>query len=194
MSSLALSNVAIVIQLAVGLMFGLSAVAKLADVRGFFWGLAEYGIVKPAAYVSVGLALIALELLLAAAHLTGHLIDFSLLVGCATFGAFLVVVSIKLVQGRNTPCLCFGTTSGQPISILTVTRLALLLSAELFLLSLSASGHLWPAILELDARRILSAALVAFAGALCISWLITLCETLLLVRRAGETPSLLSSR
>jgi hypothetical protein len=184
MNSLSLADLAVMVQIAVGLVFLWSGVAKLAKPRGFISGLAQYGIVSPILAVSLGVALITLELVLAAVHLTGWFVAYGAIAGGGTFAAFTAVVAITLKHGRAPPCLCFGAASTQPISIHTVSRLMILLLAELLLVWLSWSGAAWPAAHQMEPREIWSAALGAIGGLLVASWLVAFGEAVPLWRRA----------
>jgi Methylamine utilisation protein MauE len=123
----------LIVQLAIGIVFLFSSGGKLWDYRRFTQGVAAYQIVPPSWANSSSLLIIAIETFLAAAHLTGFLMGVALLVGLGVLGIFGIAVSVNLKRGRVLPCYCFGV-SDSTISQVTLIRLGLLATGELFLL------------------------------------------------------------
>ncbi len=132
----------VVTQLALGLVFLASSLAKLRDPAAFARGVASYELLPQGLARSAGYALIPLEALLACAHLTGLWLRPGALLGAAMLCVFALGVAINLRRGRGLPCFCFSARGGELLSARTLARLGLLLAGECLLLSDAA---LWAA-------------------------------------------------
>jgi len=135
----------LVVQLALGTVFVLSAAGKLRDPKSFARGVVDYRILPPPLAYSLGFLLIGLEAWLAIAHLTGWLLAVAVPVGLGTLASFAAAVGVNLGRGRALPCYCFGARSGETISLRTMARVLFLVGAELLLLgepSLFASSQI----------------------------------------------------
>jgi hypothetical protein len=135
----------LVVQLAIGLIFLLSAPGKLLNPSGFARGVMEYQVLPESLAYGVGLLLIPLEVFLAVSHLTGWLLAFAVPIGLAMLASFATAVAVNLRRGRVLPCYCFGGYGGETIAGGTLARLLLLFAGELLLLadpSLFMTGQL----------------------------------------------------
>jgi hypothetical protein len=128
-------GMALVVQLAVGLVFLLSVTGKLMNPFGFARGVVEYRIFPDRISYLFGLLLIPTEILLAVTHLTGWLLSFGALLGVVALACFTTGVAINLIRGRLLPCHCFGNSKEDVISGRTLARLALLMVGEMLLLA-----------------------------------------------------------
>jgi len=128
-----LADAFLVIQLALGLVFAVTATAKLRAPKVFARGVVDYRIVPHSLAYPLGFVLIGAEALLAIAHLTGCLLAIAIPLGFGMLTSFAVAVSVNLSRGRSLPCYCFGGNSEEQISLHTLTRVLLLTGAELFL-------------------------------------------------------------
>lgn len=124
----------LVVQLAVGAVFGLSTVGKIRDPVGFARGVQEYEVLPRALAFGVGLVLLPLEIFVAVSHLSGWMLETAVPTALAMLTAFGIAVTVNLVRGRAVPCHCFGGAEGENLSARTLTRVLLLLGAEVFLL------------------------------------------------------------
>ena len=129
------NQMALVVQLAIGLVFLLSVRGKLMNPRGFARGVMEYQILPDRISYLAGLLLIPTEILLAATHLSGWLLAFGVLLGIVVVACFTAGVALNLRRGRLLPCHCFGDSKGDVISGRTLARLILLMVGELLLLA-----------------------------------------------------------
>ncbi len=129
------AEMGLVVQLALGIVFLLSAAGKLRDPAGFARGVADYQIVAASVAHPVGLLIIALEGWLAIAHLTGWLLAAAVPLGFGMLTTFAVAVGMNLGRGRVLPCYCFGGRGEETISARTLARLLLLLLCEALLLA-----------------------------------------------------------
>jgi hypothetical protein len=125
----------LVAQLAIGLVFLLSASAKLLNPAGFARGVVEYQVLPESLAYIAGLLLIPLEVFLAVSHLSGWMLAFAVPAGLGALVAFAAAVAINLRRGRALPCYCFGGEGGETISARALARLLLLLACELFVLT-----------------------------------------------------------
>ena len=132
---LTIDKTRLVVQLAIGLVFLLSAPGKLLNPRGFARGVSEYQVLPESLGYRVGLFLIPLEVFLAVSHLSGWLLAFAVPLGLAMLASFATAVAVNLKRGRVLPCYCFGGHGGETISGHTLGRLLLLFASELLLLA-----------------------------------------------------------
>jgi hypothetical protein len=176
----------LVVQLAIGLVFLLSATGKVLHPISFARGVADYQILPESLAFGVGLLLIPLEAFLAVSHLSGWLLAFAAPTGLALLAVFGIAVAVNLKRGRALPCYCFGDQSGETISGRTLARLLLLFAGELLVLSdpaLSTAGRLtYPARVNNFAELGLAFFWATFLLIVAI-WLLSLTDLLALLRR-----------
>ncbi len=129
------SDALLVVRLALGTVFALSAVGKLRDPKGFARGVIEYQVIPASLAYPFGFFFIVLESWLAIAHLTGWLLTAAIPVALGTLASFATAVGVNLRRGRVLPCYCFGNRTGEQISPRTLVRTLFLAGAELFLLA-----------------------------------------------------------
>ena len=125
--------------LTLGLFFLRSAWGKLADVRGFRHGLADYHLLPAWAVAPLAWALPLLEAVLAAALLVGVALPVAAAGAAGLLLTFSVAIVINLRRGRAIACNCHGSAQPTPISWGLVVRNALLL--VLALLLVGAAPH-----------------------------------------------------
>jgi hypothetical protein len=130
-----MDEILLAVQIAIGLVFLLSAIGKLMNPRGFAAGVAEYRILPRSIAFTVGFMLIPLEILLGVSHLSGWLLQLAVPLGLATLATFMIAVGINLKRGSVLPCYCFGAGDGEVISVQTLLRLVLLVAGELIVLA-----------------------------------------------------------
>lgn len=160
------SQIELALRICLASVFLVSAAAKLRAPQAFARSVANYGLLPRGSARAVGLLLLPVELLLAAALATGwlgHLSELSAGLLLAMFGG---AVSVNLVRGRAIRCGCFGTD--EVISIRTLARLGLLGAGVALLAAVPTSGALaWEhAVTDvglLSASLSLAAGLVAFS-------------------------------
>jgi len=132
------------------------------------------------------MSIIVVESWLAIAHLTGWWLRLAVPVGFGVFAGFAVAVAINLRRGRPLPCYCFDATGGEPISVITLSRLVLLLSTQVFLLAnpnfFTRNGVVHEQIHGVTEFG-LAACWVAFL-LVAFSWLLTLPELAELLRQS----------
>lgn len=117
-----------VLRLALGLVFVVAAVGKLADRTGTVAAARALGVPARVARPVAGVVLPVAELALAAA--LGW--EPSAVVG-ATGAMFLLalmtgLVALNLIRGRRPPCHCFGHFDDAPIGAGTIVRNAVLMA------------------------------------------------------------------
>lgn len=120
----------LILQLTVGVVFLLSAMAKLRDPRGFLRGLAEYELFPRRLSYGVGSVVMGIEALLAVSHLTGWKLNLAAPLGMCLLGCFALAVGANLWRGRIVHCYCFGRRGKEYISGATLARLIMLISVE----------------------------------------------------------------
>lgn len=130
-----LAEIRLVVQLALGLVFMLSATGKLRDPKGFAHGVTDYQILPASLAYPVSILIIGLEGWLAIAHLTGWLLATAVPLACVTLASFALAVGVNLGRGRSLPCYCFGDRGGETISGRTLARLFSLFLCEALLLT-----------------------------------------------------------
>ena len=157
------ATVALVARITLAATFGLSAVTKLADRRGFARALRDFGLPAGDALswllpvIEGGLALV-LVLVRGAA--------WPAFLAVAVLAVFTGAVVANLVGGRAAPCPCFGppAAGSRPVSAATLARNGYLVA--LAVLGTGSTGG-------------------ASAGAAIATSTVTVLATLLAVRRFG---------
>lgn len=129
-----LESARLTLQLAVGLVLLISAIAKLRAPRAFAQGVADYRLLPYRVSLVAGVLIIPAELAIAMAHLTGYAIKLAVPCGLVLLVIFLVAVSINLMRARNIPCHCFGTDDTESISVRVLVRLFMMIAGEVFVL------------------------------------------------------------
>jgi Methylamine utilisation protein MauE len=176
------AKVSLIVQLAIGIVFLLSALAKAQDPRGFARGVVEYRILPSSLAYGVGLVLLPLEGFLFLSHLTGWLLGLAVPLGLLLLLAFALAVGVNLGRGRVLPCYCFGSRAqgGEMLSGRTLARLLLLLSGEAFLLvEVVMHNHSRAAIYSLHVGSLYQFSLAFFWASFVLlagSWLLGLMD------------------
>ena len=127
------------LQLALGCVFAAAVVPKLRKPRGFYEVVLGYDIVSASIAQYVAVLIIATEVFLTFALLTGWALASALMVSVASILVFGAGVAINLRRHRSIPCGCFGG-SDEPISPRSLIRLVLMLIACLALMASVAAG------------------------------------------------------
>ena len=127
-----ISATMLTIQVAVGLVFLWSAVAKAVRPTAFVNGLLEYNVVPERFAYPAGIIIIALELIFGLSHLGGWLFQPILASAVAFLSILMLIVVNAARHGLPTPCLCFGAKS-EVVSVRTITRLSLIIAVEIAL-------------------------------------------------------------
>jgi hypothetical protein len=100
----------------------------------------DYEILPIRIATSAALAIIVMEVLLAVAFVSGWLTELALALAAGLLLVFMIAVAINLRRERLISCGCFGSSS-ETISLRTLARLTLLLTAILLLaIALRISG------------------------------------------------------
>jgi hypothetical protein len=167
------------VRLALAVVFARSAMGKLRHPREFIRGVAQYDILpRPLAYAA-GVVLIPMEALFALSHLTGWQLFLVSRVSLITLLTFTVAVLVNLARGRALPCYCFVSSRTEAISARTITRLAVLITCEIPVVSWGPlSTSFW------DSIRVSTTPGAAFDGPIfwvgavfvTASWFLTLPE------------------
>lgn len=140
-----LDDLRLIVQLAIGMLFLVSASSKVLHPSAFARSVTEYKLLPDSLAFAVGLLLIPIEIILGVSHLVGWRLSYMAPLALATLISFAFAVSVNLRRGRVLPCYCFGGQGGERISSRTLVRLGLLIAGELFVLAdpkLSVAGRL----------------------------------------------------
>ncbi len=130
-----LDELRLIVQLAIGIVFLLSASSKVLHPSTFARGVREYKLLPDSLAFVIGLLLIPIEIVLGISHLVGWLLLYMAPLALGTLISFAMAVSVNLKRGRVLPCYCFGGQDGEQISRRTLVRLGLLIAGELFVLA-----------------------------------------------------------
>ena len=126
-----LDELRLIVQLAIGIVFLLSASSKVLHPATFARGVRAYKLLPDSLAFVVGLLLIPIEIILGISHLVGWLLSYMAPLALATLISFAIAVSVNLKRGRVLPCYCFGGQGGEQITKRTLARLGLLIAGEL---------------------------------------------------------------
>jgi uncharacterized membrane protein YphA (DoxX/SURF4 family) len=163
-----MTEIQLVIRLAIGMVFAASAIGKLSSVDGFSEGIRAYKLLPPRVVRPAAITVIVVESILAISMPMRLAPGISSVVALLMIFIFMIVVGIRLRQGEKVPCYCFGRNS-ENISNKTLIRLFLLaLGLSLLILPTkprsvgAAQSELWFGLL--------------WAGLLCVCsiWLLEL--------------------
>ncbi|GFE85026.1 hypothetical protein GCM10011487_70260 [Steroidobacter agaridevorans] len=179
-------QIALAVQLAVGLIFLWSSLSKLAHPVSFVEGLSEYAISRTMLATPIAVGVILAEGFIALSHLTGGMLASGVFGGIVLLLSFASVLVVVLKRGKPVRCLCFGVTQQEPVSFQTFARVGLLLAAELLLQFLQRAGLHWNTPLELTPSDLLAALLCAALAVLAASWVIVAPE--ILIRLSNAVP------
>jgi len=127
--------VRLVVQLALGGVFLLSAAGKLRSPVAFLRGVAEYEILPNVLAYALGALLIPVEALLALAYLSGWQLRTAAPLGVAVLLVFAVAVTVTLVRNRDVRCHCFGSLQDERVSARSLVQLLLLVAGASFVWS-----------------------------------------------------------
>ncbi len=190
-------EIGLTVQLALGVVFLLSATGKLRDPAGFARGLADYQILPGSIAYAVGILVIVFESGVAIAHLTGRLLVVAVPLGCGMFASFTVAVSVNLARGRALPCYCFSGRGGETISGRTLTWLLLVMACEVVLLADPTLFKGSPVVSPLRWSSLSQAGLAFLWATLLLlvgSWFLNLPEVISVLRSGKTRPATVGSR
>jgi hypothetical protein len=137
-----LAELHLVLALAIGIVYSISALAKMLSPNEFAHAITQYKILPSSLSRSASIVVMLLEFCLAFSHLTGLLLAVGATMGIAMLIGFMVATTIKLKRGERIPCYCFGP-GGEPISYRTLVRTTLLIFSEGFLLFTRTFPRTW---------------------------------------------------
>jgi|RhiMetdeSRZDD1v2_1073273.scaffolds.fasta_scaffold52443_3 uncharacterized membrane protein YphA (DoxX/SURF4 family) len=166
-------NLWLVVQLAIGLLFLRAGLGKLSDIEAFLKGVMSYGLVPEQLLPAAGASLIISEVAIGISHLVGWHLIVTVPFAIALLSIFVLLVSFALKHRPDVPCMCFGGSTADSVSVRTLARLALVLVAELSLWSHVLSAHA-VSVLNQTVRDTFLMLLTAVAGLLIVSWILAL--------------------
>jgi hypothetical protein len=180
----------LIVQLTVGVVFLLSAVGKLRNPRAFAFGIEDYEILPDRLASSAAVLIIVFESWVAIAHITGKGLRLAVPVAFGLLASFAIAVAVNLRRGRVLSCYCFDAGGGKSISRLTLFRLLLLISTEIFLFASPSKG--WISMQSHNAAAIgLTFCWVTFV-LVASSWLLSLPDLADLLRGSPKGPVLVA--
>jgi uncharacterized membrane protein YphA (DoxX/SURF4 family) len=168
MAAQTLVQVQLVLRLTLGLIFLLSAVAKLRDPAAFVQGVLEYRVLPAPLARVYGRALPFVELGTALLLLSGILLVLATGVAVLMLISFAVAIAIVTLQGHSLACNCFGVAQRSVVGWYTLVRDVFCLLPAVWLLTRAVSGQAgnsaWP---PADIDSAASPFIVALVFALC---------------------------
>lgn len=124
----------LIIRLALAMVFGIAAMAKLFDRAGLEKALADFGVPKPLIGPFVYLLPLA-ELLLAVSLLFVEVSWFGAIGSAALFGVFTAGMLYQLAKGNAPDCHCFGQIHNEPVGVTSVVRNVVLIGLAAILIA-----------------------------------------------------------
>lgn len=156
------------LRLALGVVFGLSAAGKFADLAGTRTAVGEFGI--PLRWVpATAWGLPVAEAAVAAGLLPPWTAAPTALVAVLLLLVFSGAVARLLRQGKHPACSCFGAASSAPIGVRTLVRNAVLLLLAVAVVAGALRYSHIPEVLPMD-RAVGMAVVAVFAAALAWLW------------------------
>lgn len=145
MASNAATQVQLVLRLALGLIFLVSALSKLHDPATFVQGVLEYRVLPAPLARAYGRLLPFVELGTALLFLSGVFLPIAAGLAVLMLSSFAIAVAVVVRQGREIGCHCFGQASTDRVGWHTLGRDLLLLLPSAWLLRGMATGGMVPA-------------------------------------------------
>jgi|GEM_PF-3150548 len=121
------------IRLAIGLIFLISFLGKLRDMRGFLLGVVDYKVLPSVFATSYGILLIPLEAFVAISFLFNWLLNFGSFVSLFLLISFMIAVGWNVQRKRTILCNCLGSSSKEQVSIHSLLRIFLLIIGNLLI-------------------------------------------------------------
>jgi hypothetical protein len=189
------SQIAYALQLVLGVMFLVSASSKLRRPRLFQRIVTNYRLLPREASPFIAGLVIAAEAFLAAALLSGELVEPAVALAAVVLTAFSAAIAVNIRRGRAIPCGCFGAAE-TPISWRSLARNAFILVALIVLAALRPAGTGWRAVTSggpSSVEAFISVLALALGLVLAATWLLSLPELKAIVdpqRRLAVEPSI----
>lgn len=164
------SGVVITLQLALGMVFLLSGVAKLMTLRSYLSTVRDYRLIHSSLALPFAIGFLGIEFAIAGAHLSDRSMA---VVGPATIGflaCMLVALTIILHRGDDIECGCFGGLSEERVSGKTLARASILLGAECWVYSSKLSSNSSEPFGGLAIAEVWEYFVFAYVGLLLLAW------------------------
>ncbi len=182
---------------ATGIVFAYAVFAKLKSIGAFIDELRRYKFVPDSLVPTAALLILALESMIAIAHLA--ILSLSVI---APFTALLLIAFLafsvrSVVRGETRKCLCFGANQDHQVDALTIARISLLLLIEgalIVFVFVHTDTSPWP---DQDIADIATSLVAAISLVLLAGWCLIVPEIVSWwrLRPAGKLrKSLLSAR
>lgn len=171
---------------AVAIVFVVSGLAKLLDVRGFIGGVRTYDL-APAALAPVIAALTVIaELAIGAALMLGDGLFVAGIIALAMSMSFVGLIARGILRGQATPCYCFGTGARETIGTRSLLRACLLaFGAAILVVAVTMDGD-FDAASSGSERGVLFISL-AVGVLITVRWLLSADELVRFVRPCRPT-------
>ncbi len=137
----AVAQVQLVVRLTLGLIFAVSAVAKLRAPAAFVRGVVAYAIIPPPLARLYGWTLPFVELATALLLLSGFALIFGSGLATVMLTSFAAAIAVFSIQGRQLNCNCFGAGSHAGGGWPALVRDLFLLAAAGWLLTVLVVGR-----------------------------------------------------
>lgn len=111
---------------AAGLVLVYAVTTKVRDVRGFIRGVGDYRVVPDQLVTATALSVIIIELIGGVGLVVGQQPIVVSALSLSLLAAFGIAVSLSLARGRDLACHCFGSTSDERVTPVTLGRIAVL--------------------------------------------------------------------
>jgi len=123
----AVAQVQLVVRLTLGLIFFISAVAKLCDPAAFARSVVDYRVLPGPTALAYGWVLPFVELGTALLFLTGVFPPIAAGLAALMLTSFMIATTVMVAQGRKPGCHCLGTASDDDVTAWYVLARELLL-------------------------------------------------------------------
>lgn len=113
------------------------AIEKLRSLSSYIDGVGNYGLLPGTIAPAVAVAVLAGEVVVSVLLVSGFFAVAGAALALCLFAAFAVAIGVNLARDNRAPCLCFGASESERISIATLLRSITLLIMSAFALWLA---------------------------------------------------------
>lgn len=126
--------------LLISVIFLLSGISKILNLKGYVEGIKEYEILPHSVVPSFAVISILIEFFVVYAYLTTKYLKFASLASIILLGSYGIAVLINLLRKKEMSCHCFESFSKSQLTISTLFRVMILLMINCYIFYFEPKG------------------------------------------------------